>query len=369
MADGDERSLLAASKPDLRVFDDPFLNAEAWPHHLDPPLTPLPAFFVRNNGRLPAPAGDPSRWILSIEGAVERPLRMTVAELSARFPVHTVEAVLECAGNGRAFFDPRTDGVPWSHGAVACARWTGVRMADVLSACGPADCAVYTGHDSPDCDRTGAFALSRGLPLSKALHPDTLLAFAMNGATLPLLHGGPLRVVAPGYPGSAWQKWLTRLRVRDCEHDGARMGGTDYRLPRNPVRPGAPVDPANFEVITAMPVKALVTMPADGFRTRAGLSLEVRGHAWGGQGGAAAVAVSADAGASWQPAELLPAAGPWSWRRFVARVRVAAAGPLTLLARAEDAAGNIQPLGQAAWNPRGYCNNAVHRVTGLATAD
>ncbi len=369
MADGDERSLLAAGKPDLRVFGDPFLNAEAWPHHLDPPLTPLPAFFVRNNGRLPAPPVGPFRWILSIESAVERLLRLAVAELPARFLFHRVEAVLECVGNGRAFFDPRTDGVPWSRGAVACARRTGVRKADVLAACGPADCAVYTGHDSPDCDRTGVAALSRGLPLSKALHPDTLLASATNGATLPLLHGGPLRVVAPGYPGSAWQKWLTRLRVRDCEHDGARMGGTDYRLPRNPVRPGEPVDTANFEVNTAMPVKALVTMPADGFRTRAGLSLEVRGHAWGGQGGAAAVAVAADAGASWLPAELQPAAGSWSWRCFLARVRVAAAGPVTLLARAEAPAGNIQPLGQAAWNPRGYCSNAVHRVTGLATAD
>ena len=133
MPDSDERLLLASGKRDLRVFDDPFLNAEASPDLLDPPLTPLPAFFVRNNGRLPADAGDPSRWILSVEGAVERPLRMTVAELSARFPVHTVEAVLECAGNGRAFFDPPTEGLPWTHGAVACARWTGVRMAGSLS--------------------------------------------------------------------------------------------------------------------------------------------------------------------------------------------------------------------------------------------
>ncbi len=362
-----ERELLRRIKPRLRIVEDEALNAEAGPADLDPFLTPFDAFFVRNNGFLPPEPADPDAWSLVVDGEVERPASWTVAELRRAFPAVTVTAVLECAGNGRAGFSPATDGLQWTTGAVGCARWTGIRLPDLLEAAGLRPSAVYTGHLGPDraSDGSDKPALSRGLPIAKALAPETLVAYAMNDEPLPFLHGGPLRIVAPGFPGSAWQKWLARIWVRDREHDGEKMTGTNYRLPRRPVAPDGPFDPADFAVIEDMPVKALVTAPAEGFRAAAGAPLAIRGFAWSGHVPVASVAVSADGGATWHAVELEGAGERFAWRRFRAVLAVPP-GPVTLAARATDAAGGAQPLDSAPWNPRGYCNNAVHRVRGTA---
>jgi DMSO/TMAO reductase YedYZ molybdopterin-dependent catalytic subunit len=360
-----ELALFRSRKRGLHIHDDAALNAETQVADLASALTPVEAFFVRNNGNLPQ-VDDPSAWTLAVEGEVERPRRWTVAELRAAFETVSVTAVLECAGNGRAAFRPATDGLPWGLGAVGCALWTGVRMADVLSAAGVKPSAVYTGHHAPDrlVKDPSRAALSRGLPIAKALAPETLLAFGMNGEPLPLLHGGPLRVVAPGFPGSAWQKWLERLVLRPVEHDGEKMQGTDYRLPERPLAPGEPVDPAGFKVIETMPVKSLITSPLDGFVLPRGEDLAISGFAWSGAGEVAAVQVSADGGASWHDAALEPARERFAWRAFAASLPVRA-GEVVAMARATGADGSRQPL-EPLWNPRGYCNNAVQRVRGLA---
>ncbi|MFL5232601.1 MAG: sulfite oxidase [Microvirga sp.] len=361
-----ERALLRLAKPGLRLLEDEALNAEAPVDLLGDDLTPIPSFFIRNNGRLPVlGAGAAERWTLTLDGEVERPRAWTLAELKRDFPVVSLTAVLECAGNGRAGFSAATEGLQWTLGAIGCARWTGVRLADLLAAAGVRRSAVYTGHFSPDerAGKPGQPAISRGLPIEKALAPETLVAFAMNDEPLPYLHGGPLRIVAPGFPGSAWQKWLTRIAVRDREHDGEKMTGTNYRLPREPVRPGDAIDPARFAVITDMPVKALITAPLAGFAASPG-ELAVRGVAWSGHIPVASVAVSADGGASWCEASLEAGADRFAWRRFTAPIAAKGFGPVTIMARATDAKGGAQPLDSAPWNPRGYCNNAVHRVVG-----
>jgi len=358
---------LLATKPRLRWLEDDALNGEPEAAALDPGLTPADAFFVRNNGDMPA--GDLGEtWRLTVSGEVLRHLSLTVADLKRDFPIVEITAVLECAGNGRAFLSPPVSGAQWRHGAVGCARWTGVRMRDVLEQAGLTAAAVYTAHHSPDRSLTAPDkpALSRGIPIAKALAADTLIAFGMNDAPLPALHGGPLRVVVPGYPGSAWQKWLDHLEIRDREHDGEKMRGTDYRLPVTPLGPGDPVDPADFAVITDMPVKSLITTPAAGFTHDAAVPLGIGGWAWSGAAPVAGVRVSADGGANWTEAVLAPAGEPFAWRRFSATLRVAK-GPLTLVAVAQDVAGRVQPIDTAPWNPRGYCNNLAHRVEGAAT--
>jgi DMSO/TMAO reductase YedYZ molybdopterin-dependent catalytic subunit len=347
------RTLLATLKPGLSPLEDQCLNGETPIARLDADITPVADFFVRNNGDLPlVGAGAAGAWTLAVEGEVERPFTITLDELKGRFPHRTVTAVLECAGNGRALLEPKAEGLQWSRGAVGCARWTGVALGDVLREAGVLPSAVYSAHESPDrqLGGTGKPALSRGLPLSKALAEETLLAFAMNDEPLPALHGGPLRIVAPGFPGAAWQKWLTRIWVRDREHDGAKMTGLDYRI--------------GGEVIVDMPVKSLITAPLDGFRAKAGEAMEVRGFAWSGHAPVASVQVSVDGGGSWMEASLAPARDRFSWRRFRALVMPAARGPMRLIARATDVDGKRQPLGNAAWNPKGYCNNAAHRVGG-----
>lgn len=358
-----ERRLLKTAKPRLRVLDDEALNAEPAADQLDAALTPVADFFVRNNGWLPdAFAGEPGEWTLRLDGLVETPRAWTLGELRASFEWASVTSVLECAGYGRTGFDPPTDGVPWGRGPVGCARWTGVRLADVLAAAGVQPNAVYTAHHSADRSVDGdGPAISRGIPIEKASAPETLLAFEMNGEPLPFLHGGPLRLVVPGYPGSAWQKWLSRLELRDREHDGEKMRGTDYRLPRVAIRPGEPADESLFDVITDVPVNALITAPAEGFVASG--PIEVRGFAWSGHVPLRSVDISADGGENWVTAELEDETERFAWRRFRATFRPAG-GPVVILARAADAQGRAQPLTSAPWNPRGYCNNGAHRVHG-----
>jgi DMSO/TMAO reductase YedYZ molybdopterin-dependent catalytic subunit len=204
--------------------------------------------------------------------------------------------------------------------------------------------------------------------MQKALAPETLVAFAMNDEPLTPLHGAPLRIVAPGFPGSAWQKWLSRIAVRDREHDGALMTETDYRLPRRPLRPGDPIDLSDLAVIEEMPVKSLVTAPADGFVARPGEEIEVRGFAWSGHGPVRRVEVSADGGETWREAELEPAPDRFAWSRFRATVGIGDGGTVTVLARATDETGATQPLDAATWNPRGYCNNGAQRIVGTVGA-
>lgn len=360
--------LLRRLKPGLHLHDEEALNAEPPVSLLNEAITPVDAFFIRNNGELPE-AGAEKDWRLTIDGEVERSCVWTVARLKESFETVTITAVLECAGNGRSQLEPATDGLPWGLGAVGCARWTGVRLADVLKEAGVKPGAVYTGHHSPDrqIGKPEKAALSRGLPIAKALAPETLIAFGMNGEALPRLHGGPLRIVAPGYPGSAWQKWLDRISLRPQEHDGEKMRGTEYRLPIRPVGPGEALDPANFAVITDMPVKSLISAPANGFVVKQGERITVSGFAWSGAIPLAGVAISSDGGVSWQEVPLQPGEGVFAWRGFEAEVTAEGAGPLVVMARARDTAGNSQPM-QPVWNPRGYCNNQVQRVGGTVIA-
>ena len=200
------------------LLDTPELNAEAPAHLLDDDITPLPRLFARNTGAMPSIGADaasrPGRS--TIDGCVRTPRSWTIAALKRDFETVTETAVIECAGNGRAFFPDPAGAVPWKHGAVGCVRWTGVRLGDLLRACGLLPEAIYTGHHSPDLYLDGSGpAISRGLPIEKALAPETLVAFAINGEPVPALHGGPLRLVGAGLSGRV-------VPEMDRPHRGAR---------------------------------------------------------------------------------------------------------------------------------------------------
>ena len=362
----DDRSLVAAEKPELTVLPTPELNAETPAHLLDEDITPTDRLFVRNTGFMPGFSdAELAAWMLTIDGCVRAPRRFSLDALKRDFETVSQIAVMECAGNGRAFFKEQTSTVLWMHGATGCPRWTGVRLGDVLRACGVTAEAVYTGHHSPDLylDDSGP-ALSRGLPIAKALAPETMLAFGLNGAPLPPIHGGPLRIIAPGYPGAASQKWLTRIELRDREHDGERMAGLHYRMPRVPMQPGDPIDESLFDVITDMPVRSVITSPRDGFTARLGDPLMLRGHAWSGHVPVVSVEVSTDGGTRWRKATLGPLPDRFAWRRVLLTLPAPQPGELEIIMRATDAQGHTQPLGSAPWNPRGYLNNTCHRIRG-----
>ena len=359
-----------AMKDGLTLLNDRPVNAETPAHLLDDDVTPASRLFIRNNGGVPehALAMDASGWTLTVDGEVDTPLELTIEQLQSDFETVTRRLVLECGGNGRAFFVPGASGNQWTTGAVGCPEWTGVRLRDVLNAAGVRDSAVYTGHIGNDPHLSGdpdRLPLSRGIPIEKALEEDTLIAWAMNGEPLPAINGFPLRLVVPGYPGSASQKWLTRIWVRDQVHDGEKMGGYSYRVPAYPVAPGTEVPEEDMVIMETMPVKSLITSPA----TRAqidGLTLDVRGHAWA-DGEVDHVDVSIDFGQTWQRAELAAPANPFAWQRFNATVEFPMAGYYEIWARATDMNGRMQPVTTPGWNPRGYWNNMVHRIAVLAS--
>lgn len=349
-------------KAGLTLLNDRPLNAETPPHLLDDEITPVNRHFIRNNGHPPANM-DAAAWRLTIDGLVDRPLSLSIEDLQREFEVITRRLLLECAGNGRAFFDPPARGNQWTYGAVACSEWTGVRLADVLKAAGVKPGAVYTAHEGADVHLSGnpdKKPLSRGLPMQKALQDNNLIAFRQNGAPLHPMNGAPLRLVVPGWPGSCSQKWLTRVWLRDQVHDGAKMTGMSYRVPSYPVAPGEKVAKKDFEIIEAMPVKSLITHPATLAEIKRA-DLEVRGHAWAGDLEIARVDISYDFGATWRQAALSAPPNAGAWQRFSARVNLPEKGYYEIWARATDTNGVSQPFA-IDWNPKGYLNNGLHRV-------
>ncbi len=325
-------------------------------------ITPNDKFFVRSHfGPPPAAVADPARWRVSVSGLVKEPQAFSLDDLR-QFSTHNITAVLQCSGNGRANYRPRLPGVQWERGAVGNARWTGVRLADVLAKAGVdqerAKHVQLEGADRPVHPHTPLF--TRSVPLSKALHPDTLLVTQMNGEALPLLHGGPLRVLSPGWMADACTKWLTGITVQDREASGYYME-TAYRYPSTPIEPGMAVPAAVMRPVEAMVVKSLIASPGEGAVVPQS-TMVVRGVAWTGEGRVTKVEVSTDGGAQWLPAEFVGDDVPYAWRQWEYRWSPSRPGPVTFLSRATDSRGEVQPE-RSPWNPGGFMWNGWDRVT------
>lgn len=357
-----------AGKSGLTVLNDRPVNAETPPPNLDDAITPNNRHFIRNNGLVPdmAKKGDAAGWKLSIDGEVNNPLTLTLDDLKSRFKTVTYALQLECGGNGRSTFNPPAKGNQWSLGAVGCAEWTGVRMRDVFRAAGVKSNAVYTGYYGHDVHLSGnpeKPVISRGGPMWKMMDPYTILAFKMNGQDLPQWHGFPVRIVAPGWPGSVSGKWVKRIWVRDRVHDGRKMTGTAYRVPRYPVKPGTKVPKSDWHIIQSMPVKSIITYPATGAKVpRDNRMVEVRGHAWAGERSIKVVDISYDFGATWIRADLDAPVNKYAWQNWRARIQLPSKGYYEIWARATDDHGTMQPFA-INWNAKGYLNNSMHRVS------
>ena len=367
LAAGQTPPLTIPGKPGLKVLSERPINAETPAHLLDDAVTPAERMFVRNNGIPPNTRDlDPLDWTLELAGeACARPTQLALREIKDRFEQVTLQLQVECGGNGRSEFHPPARGNQWTTGAVACPRWTGVRLRDVLDHCGVTDEAVYVAYEAADTHLSGdptKQPISRGVPMSKALEAETLIAWAMNGEPLPPLHGYPLRLVAGGWPGSVSGKWLTRILVRDRVHDGPKMGGQSYRVPCDPVAPGATVADDDMCIIESMPVKSLITHPRSGDHHERGKPVAVRGHAWAGDLAVAQVFTSVDFGATWQPADLEPPVNRLAWQHWSTAITIPESGYYEIWARAVDETGRSQPVVLPGWNPRGYLNNACHRI-------
>jgi DMSO/TMAO reductase YedYZ molybdopterin-dependent catalytic subunit len=355
---------LAALPPWLRdaaaAETSPCLERNAWPEHWETKLpflgnadrTANDAFFVRSHFPVPEPA---TSWKLEISGLVRKPLTLDLSALRALLPVAR-RATLECAGNGRGLFAlASTSGTQWERGAVGTAEWRGPALAALLDRADIKPEARYVWFEARDhATLPQAPPFLRSVPIQLARERG-LVALDMNGAPLPRLHGGPARLVLPGWYGMAWTKWLTRIRVEATPSDNHFMA-KGYRY----VPPGG--DAITSPPVEAMRVKSVIVSPTLGGRAVNG-QMEVRGFAWtgGGRGTIRAVDVSGDGGLSWSTAELEGAATPFAWRGFKAQVRVRPGEGASVMARATDDAGDVQPRA-AQVNAGGYGNNSIHVV-------
>ena len=350
---------------DMLVLNDKPWNIESAAHLLDDKITPNSAMFIRNNGRIPENI-DASNWVLTIDGeSIKQPKSYSLSDLKTKFKQHTYQLTLECGGNGRSEYDPPAKGNQWSVGAVHCASWTGVRLKDILNDVGMKNDAVYIAYHSADTHLSGDPSkepISRGCPVSKAMEEETLLAFQMNGKDIPLAHGYPLRLVAGGWPASVSGKWVNRISVRDIVHDGPKMTGTAYRVPCKSVAPGEKVKDEDMCIIESMPVKSLITYPKTGAMIKKDKTLSIRGHAWAGDFEVSKMEYSIDFGATWETCTLDKPANRLAWQHFSADIKFRKTGYYEVWARATDSNGVSQPMVVPGWNPKGYLNNACHRI-------
>ena len=365
-----EEPFVIEGKNGLRVLNDRPLNAETPAHLLNDDITPTERFFIRNNGIPPAHA-DAGNWTLTVDGeSAETSKSWSIAQLKQQFENHTLQLTLECGGNGRAEFYPPASGNQWTLGAVGCPEWNGVRLRDVLDDAGIKDDAVYIGYYGADTHlsgQPGKIPISRGVPVSKALEDESLIAWGMNGEPLHQMNGYPLRLVFGGWPGSTSGKWLKRIAVRNIIHDGPKMKGKSYRMPCNPVAPGMKVADEDMCIIEAMPVKSLITSPQNGVKTARQQPLAVHGHAWAGDVEVDELHLSIDFGRTWRQAALKPPANRLAWQNWDAEIRFPATGYYEVWARAVDSSGESQPMVIPGWNPKGYLNNSCHRIAVYVT--
>ena len=345
---------------------------EAEPYNAEPSraalsgamITPIDTFYSRNHG--PVPTIEPDRWRLRVDGLVDRSLEIDLADLKAQFEPRQVVATLQCAGARRAAFLAVRDipgEAPWGPCATSTARWTGASLGDVLTAAGLQDAAEHLAFEAPDVSHhpTPAQPYGSSITRRKATSPEVLLAWGMNGESLPAVHGGPVRVVVPGWIGARSVKWVERITARP-DPSQSYFQQIAYRLlPADADPEGADLD--TMPMLSSVALNSDVLVPSPGSTVFAG-RVDVSGYAYAGDDRAVVrVDVSLDRGQTWRQAELEQDAGDWAWCRWRTTVE-AEPGPLTITVRAWDSTGAAQPDSVAAlWNPKGYINNAWSHTT------
>jgi sulfite oxidase len=356
MREAEASELIVRSRQPLNAEPPLSLLAKSW-------LTPQELFFIRTHGDVPDL--DPAAHRLRIGGRVAKPLELSLDDLRRDFPVRSVAATLICAGNRREELNTveRVAGTTWHQGAVGNAEWTGVRLADILARTGAPDSGdLHVVFDSADAltIRGKATCFGASIPLVKALSPEVLIAFQMNGEPLTPEHGFPLRVVVPGYIGARSVKWLTSISIEDEPSDNY-FQQNDYKL--LPI--GISADEAERGIgvmLGELPVNSAFLIPLDGAELEAG-TVAVSGYAVAGSGRTVGrVDVSSDGGATWQKATC-DTHGAWTWALWRARVAISP-GTTELVVRAWDSAAQAQPERlETVWNAKGYMNNAWHRIS------
>jgi DMSO/TMAO reductase YedYZ molybdopterin-dependent catalytic subunit len=324
-------------------------------------FTPNDQFFVRWHWAVIPEDVDVTKFKLVVRGHVNQVLSLTLADLLA-MPRVEVVAVAQCSGNSRGLFQPRVAGAQWQNGAMGNARWTGVRLRDVLDRAGVragAIAARFSGLD--DAVVEGAPKLMKPLDLDHARDGEVMLAFQMNGEQLPLLNGFPVRLIVPGWFGDYWVKMLSSIEVLDAP-DQSYFEKTAYRVPDTPhasVTPGE----TGFKTVpvTRLVPRSFFTNVTDRTTVKPGAAVPIRGIAFGGDCGVSVVELSADGGRSWQLTALGRDEGTYSFRQWSTQITAPQTGTLKLHVRATNTKGDVQPA-EPNWNGGGFMRNVIEQV-------
>jgi DMSO/TMAO reductase YedYZ molybdopterin-dependent catalytic subunit len=354
-----ERSPSARVSGALEIITEEPLCAEVPLSALDTWITPSDRYFIRSH--FPVPVLKAENWRLIVEGDVERRVVLGFSELRG-LAHRRITATMECAGNSRAAVQPPAEGVPWGNGALGTARWSGVSLAEVLALASPRVTArevMFEGADrGSEPEVSGELPFAMSVPLEKALEPDTLLAWEMNGEPLTPSHGYPVRAIVPDWYGMASVKWITRIEVLSSPFEGF-FRTHPYVFIHEGDDPAAPRKP-----VTRLLVKSLITSPKEGSVLPPGRHL-LRGVAWSGEGPIVRVQVSQspvggdDRPELWTDATILAPRAAHTWVRWEHPVELRRPGYYLMRARATDDRGNVQPL-RADWNFRGVGTNSIH---------
>jgi DMSO/TMAO reductase YedYZ molybdopterin-dependent catalytic subunit len=324
-------------------------------------FTPNDRFFVRWHWAVIPEDVDVASFRMTVRGHVNQPFALSMSDILA-MPRTELVAVNQCSGNSRGLFQPRVPGGQWQNGAMGNARWTGVRMRDLLDRAGVKAGAVavrFSGLDQPVID--GAPQFKKPLDIDHARDGEVMLAFQMNGLQLPLLNGFPQRLIVPGWYGDYWVKMLSDIEVLDTP-DENYWERTGYRVPDTPhasVKPGE----NGFKTvsITHMVPRSFFTNVSNNTIVKPGATVPVRGIAFGGDCGVAKVELSADGGRIWQLAELGRDEGTYSFRQWSRRMTAPKSGTLTLQVRCTNTKPEVQPA-EPNWNGGGFMRNVIERV-------
>lgn len=323
------------------------------------PITPNDAFFVRYHLANFPTSIDPDTYRLTVKGAVDTPLSLSLAELKALAQPVEVVAVNQCSGNSRGFSMPRVFGAQLGNGSMGNARWIGVPLKAVLKKAGVKNDArqvTFRGLDKPVLPSTPEFI--KALDISHAMDGEPMIAWSMNGTDLPFLNGYPIRLVVPGYFGTYWVKHLSEIEVLDHVYDGFFMA-KGYRVPDNDcfcIAPGT--TPTQTRPISKLPVRSFFTSVKQGDVLPLNKSVVLKGIAFDGGAGVNKVEISIDGGKVWREATLGQDLGRFSFREWTLAITFTSKGATQLMVRASNSAGETQPL-QADWNPAGYRRHVI----------
>lgn len=331
-------------------------------------ITPNDEFFVRWHMPDIPTYIDLSTFRLEVKGSVQNALSLSIDDLKSKFEPVEITSVLQCGGNSRKYFagsGPATHGVQWGHGAMGCAVWKGARLKDILNMAGVNATAKYVGVnglEKPAVDETPIFFREMGI--DEALTDELIVAYEMNGEDIPYLNGFPLKLIIPGHFSDSWVKMLSEITVMD-EYRKSFFMDVAYTVPDNDCE--CVISGSDFEYkrkpIAQMKVKSVIGYPTPNSVIKKGSRIQISGVAFDQGKGIKEVMISLDGGKSWSSTQLQKDYGKYAYRQWNYSWEAKVKGEFSIMVRAINRIGNIQPLpGDIGWNAGGYQYNAVDVV-------